>query len=98
MAETAPPKRPIFFGITRSFLLGLLPAIVVGLDLIVALTQGDTAGPLAELLVWAFGWQDVDSGTSVVRGVGTMAAFIVAHQRSGATRAYTTEISKETMK
>jgi hypothetical protein len=95
--ETAPPKTPIFFAVTRSFILGIVPVLIAAADLIVAISTGEASGPVADFLTWTFGWSP-EQATKVVRGVGTVAALIIAQQRSGAARPYTMEISKETMK
>ena len=95
--ETAPPKTPVFIGITRSFLLGIVPVLIAIADLVVAVSTGEASGPVSDFLTWLFGWSP-EQATKVVRGAGSVAALIIAHQRSGASRPYTMEISKETLK
>lgn len=96
-ALTKPPPKPIFFGITSSFIGGIVPALAVMVDWTIALSTSDAAGPVADFLAWLFGWEPA-SATTVVRGVGTFATFWVAYQRSGASRPWTVKTTKETMK
>jgi len=79
---------PIFIGWTRSFWFGITPALLVLLDLIVAASSEETVGPIAALLSWLFGWS-IEGTEAVMRGVASVAALIVAHQRRGQNRPYT---------
>lgn len=89
-------KRPIFIGITRSFWLGIVPALLVALDLLVALAQSDTVGPVAELLELTTGI-NAATATTLMRGIAPLAAIIIAQQRAGAARPYTLKVNPETL-
>lgn len=79
--------KPIFILFTRSFWLGLLPAALAVLDVLSALAGGETAGAVATIIAQVFG-VDVATAEKVIRAVGTVSAFVVAHQRRGANRPY----------
>ena len=81
---------PIFIAWTRSFWLGIVPALLVLLDVVVQLGTAAVAGPVAGLIAAATGWT-TGSIEDVLRGVAALAALIVAHQRRGAARPYTTD-------
>ena len=81
---------PIFFAWTRSFWLGVFPAILALLDLLIAASQSDTVGPVAELISLATGW-DTQTCETILRAAGSLGAIIVAHQRRGENRPYTTD-------
>lgn len=87
---------PIFFGITRSFWFGVVPALLVLADIAVALAQDGTVGPVADLIATITGCS-ADTATAILRGVGALAALIVAQQRAGSARPYTVRATKETM-
>lgn len=87
---------PIFFGITRSFWFGVVPALLVLADIAVALAQDGTVGPVADLIATITGCS-ADTATAILRGVGALAALIVAQQRSGSARPYTVRATKETL-
>lgn len=88
---------PIFIGVTRSFLLGIVPALLVLLDVIVQLTAPGTLGPISQMIsaVTDLAPQQVES---VMGAIGTVAALVVAHQRRGAARPYTLKVSSETLR
>ncbi|MCA0846129.1 hypothetical protein [Salipiger thiooxidans] len=79
---------PIFIGWTRSFWLGIVPALMVLADLIVALFTDATIGPIAGVISVMLGLPP-EKVEQVLRGVAGVAALIVAHQRRGAARPYT---------
>ncbi len=89
--------KPIFIFITRSFWFGVMPALLVLLDIAVALSQADTVGPVAELLSLVTGCSP-DTATGLLRGAGALAALIVAQQRAGSSRPYTMRANAETLK
>ena len=81
---------PIFIAWTRSFWLGILPAALVLLDLIIQLSMPGTIGPVAGLIAQFTGWNHAGV-EDVMRGIASVAALIVAHQRRGNNRPYTTD-------
>lgn len=83
---------PIFILNTKSFWLGIAPAVLTLLDIMVAWGAGDpSAAPvataLAAVLGWATGWtaDDIHRVMVVIAPIYTL---IVAQQRSGITRPY----------
>ncbi len=88
---------PIFVGITRSFWFGIMPALFVALDTVIALAQADVAGPVSEMLALVFGCRP-DTAATILRGAGALAALIVAQQRAGSSRPYTMRANAETLK
>ncbi len=88
---------PIFFGITRSFWFGIMPALLALLDLVIAASDAGSVGPIAGLIAQATGW-DAGSAETVLRGAGSLGALIVAQQRAGAARPYTVRANAETLK
>lgn len=84
---------PIFFAVTRSFWLGVMPAILTVLDVVVIFATsalGDPAlhGPVATMLSW-FMPVDPAKVQSVMQTLAPIYALIVAQQRAGAARPYT---------
>jgi|GEM_PF-2270809 len=83
---------PIFILNTRSFWLGIAPALLTLIDVMVAWGAGDpsatpVATALAAILGWAFGWT-ADQIHDVMVVIAPIYALIVAQQRSGITRPY----------
>ena len=89
--------KPIFIGITRSFWLGIIPAVLVLLDIAVMLAQAGTVGPVADLMAILLPIS-AETATGLLRGAGALAALILAHQRSGSARPYTWRANAETLK
>jgi hypothetical protein len=86
-------REPIFFAWTRSFWLGVMPALLTVLDvLVVFLTAalGDPAlhGPVATALSWVLPVNPTQL-QSIMQTLAPIYALIVAQQRSGAARPYT---------
>lgn len=81
---------PIFIAWTRSFWLGILPALLVLLDLLIQISAPGTLGPVAGLIAHLTSWSP-DAIEEVMRGVASVAALIVAHQRRGSNRPYTSD-------
>lgn len=81
---------PIFIAWTRSFWLGILPALLVLLDLLIQISAAETLGPIAGLIAYITGWS-ADAIQEAMRGVAAVAALIVAHQRRGSNRPYTSD-------
>lgn len=84
---------PIFFAWTRSFWLGVMPAILTVLDVVVVFatsTLGDPTlhGPVAEMLSWLLP-VDPARAQAVMQTLAPVYALIVAQQRAGAARPYT---------
>lgn len=83
------PASPIFIGVTRSFLIGILPAGLVALDVIVALASDpETAPPIAGLIAAMTGYE-VAQVEGFMRATAPFLALIVAQQRAGSARPYT---------
>lgn len=83
-----PVSAPIFFARTRSFWLGILPALLVGVDVISGLASDpDTALPVARLLAALTG-QEVAAAEALLLRLSPLFALVVAMQRGGAARPY----------
>jgi hypothetical protein len=100
--ETAPPKKPIFFGITRSFWLGILPLLLTAFDGLVALSafmlaNEDNITPIAMGIAGIFGWE-TESVSAFMRFISPVFGLIIAHQRSGAARPYALMPNEENVK
>jgi len=86
---------PIFFAWTRSFWLGVMPALLTVLDVVVifatsALGDPSLHGPVATMLSWVIP-VDTAQVQSVMQTLAPVYALIVAQQRAGAARPYTTD-------
>lgn len=82
---------PIFILVTRSFLLGVLPALATLLDVVVALTSNsEVSGPVAALLAFVLG-ADPSTVHQWMLSLSPIFALIVAHQRRGKARPYTVD-------
>lgn len=79
---------PIFIAWTRSFWLGIVPLLMVGADMLAALSDAGGIGPVAALIAGLTGW-DAAQVESALRGVAVVAGVIIAQQRSGSARPYT---------
>jgi len=79
---------PIFIGWTRSFWLGIVPAIMVLADLLMAIGSDGAVGPISGVISVTL---DVppEKIEEALRGLAGLSALIVAHQRRGAARPYT---------
>ncbi|MEG4645205.1 hypothetical protein VB636_20970 [Paracoccus sp. APAP_BH8] len=89
---------PIFIGKTRSFWLGIFPAVLTLIDVIVrAFTeagQEPVAAAISAVLGQIFGWTP-DQIHSAMVALAPIYALIVAQQRAGLARPYTIHPSKE---
>jgi len=89
---------PIFIGKTRSFWLGILPALLTLIDVIMrAFTEGGNepvASALSSVLGAAFGWTPEQIHSFMV-AMAPVYALIVAQQRAGLARPYTFDPKKE---
>jgi len=89
---------PIFIGKTRSFWLGILPALLTLIDVIVrAFTEGSNepvAWALSAMLGALFGWTPEQIHNFMV-AIAPVCALIVAQQRAGLARPYTLKPAKE---
>lgn len=96
-----PSRIPIFFAVTKSFLLGLLPALLTLADVIFNLfSSTDTATPIAAVIA---AFMNVLSGLpaldflavtreqvhSTMTGLAPIYAMIVGYNRAHAARPYT---------
>lgn len=98
-------RTPIFFAWTRSFWLGIFPALLTGIDLLLVLTADSaTAGPVAAVLsallavpaaLPGLGWLAAtpDQVGAFMQAMAPIYALIVGQQRSGAARPYTLDPS-----
>lgn len=80
---------PIFIGWTRSFWLGIFPALLIGLDVAVQLAAVVFADPeLVPPVAWLAGWM---LGLDPIEVQGWMLRMspLFAQQRAGAARPYT---------
>ena len=81
--------QPIFILWTRSFWLGVFPALLVALDVAAQAVSDPTVGPpVAGVIARVFGF-DPDQVEGTMRGLAPLFALIVAYQRSGMARPYT---------
>lgn len=94
-------RTPIFFAWTRSFWLGIFPALLTALDLLLVLmADSATSGPVAKVLsillsvpaaVPGFDWLAAtpEQIGAFMQALAPIYALIVGHQRAGAARPYT---------
>lgn len=94
-------RDPIFFAVTKSFLFGLLPALLTILDLLFnAFASADTALPVAAIIAavlntvaslpWLESLQTTPEGVHrVMTALAPAYALIVGQQRMHAARPYT---------
>lgn len=87
-----PDAKPIWIARTRSFWLGILPAALTILDMIVQISASEAAGPVSAAvaaLLQALG-ADVtgDDVAGLMRAAAPIYALIVAQQRAGSARPY----------
>lgn len=91
---------PIFIGITRSFLLGILPALLTAVDILFQMfSDPAVGGPVARAIAFAANVVtgvvlgaavvDAEQVEATMRALAPVYAFIVAQQRAGAARPYT---------
>lgn len=84
---------PIFFGYTRSFLLGVVPILLTMIDMAFSLVADPhTAAPIAFLIAKVLGiFTEVtpEKVETVMRGLLPFYGLLIAQQRSGAARPYT---------
>lgn len=89
---------PIFIGKTRSFWLGIVPAGLTLIDVIVrAFTeagQEPVAAAISAVLGQVFGWTPDQIHNAMV-ALAPLYALIIAQQRAGLARPYTIDLSKE---
>lgn len=80
---------PIFFAWTRSFWLGILPTLLIVLDIAVQI-MGDPIAtpPVAALIGWMIGADPVVIEGWMLR-LAPLFALLIAQQRSGQARPYT---------
>jgi hypothetical protein len=88
---------PIFFGITRSFWAAVAALTVLFDALLQALSNAETAGPVATMFAAWFGW-DAETVTATMNVFGPTLAIFIAQQRMGAARPYTLRADAVTLK
>lgn len=86
-------REPIFIGWTRSFWLGILPALLMALDVVVWIASAvaqdpGLAPPIASLLGWMLGADPVMIQGWMLR-IAPLLVVVVAQQRGGPARPYT---------
>lgn len=86
---------PVFILKTRSFWLGIFPLLLTALDtLFTSLSAGGDGGPLVQVLAQLLGYE-----ASEIRGfllaVTPLWGLIIAQQRGGLARPYTSSPAKE---
>lgn len=86
-------KAPIFIGWTRSFWFGILPSLLIILDVAVSAisylaSNPDQVPPIASLLGWMLGADPVVIEGWMLR-LAPVLALVIAQQRSGSARPYT---------
>lgn len=96
--ETAPPapatdrREPIFIGWTRSFWAGILPILLILVDVAVqvinVLADATVGPPIAGIVAGLFGL-DTAEVEATMRALAPLFALVIAHQRAGAARPYT---------
>lgn len=98
-------RAPIFFAWTRSFWLGIFPALLTAIDLLIVLmADASTAGPVAAALsivlsvpaaLPGFAWVAAtpEQIGAFMQALAPIYALIVGHQRRGAARPYTLDPS-----
>lgn len=84
---------PIFFAWTRSFWLGVMPALLTAVDFVVVFATGALGdptlhGPVATMLSWFLPVEPAKV-QAVMQTLAPIYALIVAQQRAGAARPYT---------
>lgn len=91
-------KEPIFFGVTRSFWVGIVPMLAALVDVVVSLAADPAAGPpISGLIAAAFGWDAAAVEAAMLKLV-PLFGLIALQQRAHAARPYTWRASAETMK
>lgn len=89
--------RPIYIFITRSFWIAVA-AVPGAVDAVLGLlSEPEHSGPIAEML-GALTGVSVETIETAFRIMTSLAPFLIAQQRAGAARPYTTERTPETVK
>lgn len=89
---------PILIARTRSFWLGIVPATLTLIDVIARTVSDGSAEPIAGALAAILGpifGATAEGIHGFMLAVAPLCALVVAHQRSGLARPYTTSPSKE---
>lgn len=89
---------PIFIARTRSFWLGIVPAALTLIDVVAGSVADGTSGPIAGAVAALAGPLTGITAEQVhafMLAVAPLCALIVAHQRSGLSRPYTSSPAKE---
>lgn len=99
LPQEPPPggPRPIFFAVTTSFLAGILPLVLILIDIVVSLAADPVGGPpvaatlatLAGLVLPEALQPDPAKVEATMRALSPLFGLIIAHQRAGAARPYT---------
>lgn len=89
---------PIFIARTRSFWLGIVPALLTLIDVIAGSVSDGTSGPIAgavAAILAPFTGTTSEQVHAFMLAVAPICALIVAHQRGGLARPYTSSPAKE---
>lgn len=85
-------REPIFFAWTRSFWAGILPILLILVDVIAQafsmFADAAVGPPIAGTIAGLFGL-DAAKVEATMRALAPLFALVIAHQRSGASRPYT---------
>lgn len=82
-------RSPVFIGSTRSFWLGILPAVLLVLEGLSSLiAEPEMAQPLARVLA-ALSGMAVPEAERILLRLSPLLALVVASQRAGSVRPYT---------
>ena len=85
-------REPIFFAWTRSFWAGILPILLILVDVIAQafsmFADAQVGPPIAGTIAGLFGL-DAAKVEATMRGLAPLFALVIAQQRAGAARPYT---------
>jgi hypothetical protein len=89
---------PIFFAATRSFWLGIVPILMILLDVAVTLAADATSGPpVAGVIARALGF-DAAAVEAAMLKLAPLFALVIAQQRAGKARPYTLRATRDTIR
>lgn len=89
---------PILITKTRSFWLGIVPALLTLLDVIAGAVSDGSSEPIAgavAAIIEPFTGITADQVHAFMLAIAPICALIIAHQRSGLSRPYTADPAKE---
>lgn len=89
--------KPIFFAWTRSFWLGIFPALLVSFDIASAVILDPEAVPPVAAFIAALIGSNAEQVETFLMQIAPVFALIVAHQRRGENRPYTVIPSRDAL-